>query len=135
MRCLKRNESTFWYALFLKAEPLKDEYGNDTTEYEVFYENPMSCRANISAARGETQYRQFGEDEVYDKVIVMDHTAPLIDERSILWIDRIPQLDEDGALLRDAKNRIVTPHDYVVKRVARSLNSASLAVSKVNAGG
>ena len=29
----------------------------------------------------------------------------------------------------------VTPHDYIVKKVARSLNSVSIAISKVKVNG
>ena len=89
--------------------------------------NPIEFFANISAAKGETQTRQFGENESYDKVIVLDSDAPSIDEYSILWVDVIPELKEDGAT--------DTPHDYVVKKVAKSLNVTSIAISKVNVSG
>ena len=70
------------------------------------------------------QNRQFGDSESYDKVIVLDDKNIPIDEYSILWVDTLPTLNEDGST--------ETPHDYVVKQVARSLNSVSIAVSKVN---
>ena len=89
--------------------------------------NPIEFFANISAAKGETHTRQFGENESYDKVIVLDSDAPSIDEYSILWVDVIPELKEDGTT--------DTPHDYVVKKVAKSLNVTSIAISKVNVSG
>lgn len=135
MRCLRRNKSKFYYALYDKTIPLIDEYGNETGQYGVDYGNPEQYSANISAAKGETQTRQFGESESYDKVIVLDQNAPPLNEYSILWIDTVPQLDENGALAVDEEGKIITPHDYIVKKVARSLNSVSLAISKVNVGG
>lgn len=81
----------------------------------------------MSAAKGETSARQFGENESYDKVIVMDNEAPPIDEHTILWVDTLPSFDETGA--------IITPHDYVVKKVAKSMNSVSIAISKVSVDG
>lgn len=124
MRCMSRNKTKFFYALYEGRESVVDEYGNVTGEHEVKHSKPTEAHANISAAKGETQTRQFGESEIYDKVIVMDNDAPPIDEYSVLWIDVEPQFDENGVLL--------TPYDYVVNKVARSLNSVSIAVSKVN---
>lgn len=131
MRCMSRNKVTFFYALYERKEAIKDDYGNTTGEYEIFYGNPLKYSANISAAKGETQTRQFGENEVYDKVIVADNTVPPIDEYSVLWIDTTPQLDESGALATDESGKVITPYDYIVTKVARSLNGVSIAVSKV----
>lgn len=127
MRCMNRNKVKFFYALYLGKAPIKDEYGNDTGEYEVKHGSPVEFSANISAAKGETQTRQFGENEIYDKVIVMDENAPPIDEYSILWVDSTPTVKEDGTT--------ETPHDYIVKKVAKSLNVVSVAISKVVVSG
>ena len=130
-----RNKSRFYYALYKERIPIIDDYGNTTGEYDVIHENPVEFAANISAAKGETTTRQFGESESYDKVIVMDNDAPPIDEYTVLWIDTVPQVDEDGALATNDENEVITPHDYIVKKVARSLNSVSIAISKVNVSG
>ncbi|MEG1564133.1 MAG: hypothetical protein RR365_10475, partial [Bacteroides sp.] len=70
-------------------------------------------------------------NEVYDKVIVADNSIPLINEYSVLWIDTMPQLDKTGALAIDKSGKVITPYDYVVTKVARSLTGVSIAVSKV----
>lgn len=127
MKCMRRNKVRFYYALYESKEPIKDEYGNVTGEYDVKHGKPQEFYANISAAKGETQTRQFGENESYDKVIAMDNDAPPIDEYTILWIDTMPEFDESG--------EVTTPHDYIVKKVAKSLNSVSIAISKVNVSG
>lgn len=132
MVCMSRNKSRFFYALYVSKEGATDEYGNLTGGVSITYDKPHEHRANISAAKGETQTRQFGESENYDKVIVMDGDAPPIDEYSILWIDTVPQLDEKGELAVNDDGEVLTPHDYIVKKVARSLNSVSIAISKVN---
>lgn len=123
MKTLCRNKVPFFYALYQGKTAIIDEYGNETGEYEVTHSDPAPFFANISAAKGETQTQQFGESEDYDKVIVMDNTAPPIDEYSVLWIDTLPDFDNEG--------KTNTPYDYIVKKVARSLNSVSIAVSKV----
>lgn len=124
MRCLRRNKIPFYYAHYSGKTPIIDDYGNKTGEYEVTYDKPTMVFGNVSAARGETVTRQFGEDEAYDRVIVMDDPQCPIDEASVLWIDSTPNVDTDGYA--------ETPYDYVVRKVARSINSVSIAVSKVN---
>lgn len=78
MRMMVRNKSKFFYALYKEKVPKTDEYGNVTGEYEIIRDNPVEFSANISAAKGETSTRQFGESESYDKVIVMGTDAPLL---------------------------------------------------------
>lgn len=127
MRCLRRNKSQFFYALYKEKTPLEDDYGNKTGEYEIAYEKPVALKGNISAARGETITRQFGEDVTYDRVIVLEDPQCPIDEFSVLWIDTEPVLEVDGTTK--------TPHDYGVTKVATSINSVAIAVSKVTVRG
>lgn len=127
MRTLNRNQIRIFYANYRTKTPLKDEYGNLTGEYDIVYDNPVEIKANVSAARGESTTRQFGDDVNYDRIIVIDDPKFPILESSILWIDTPPEIAEDGST--------DTPHDYIVKQVATSLNSVSIAVSKVNVSG
>lgn len=124
MRCMVRNKTTFYYASYIGETEIVDEYGNRTGEFSLNYGKPMGMSGNVSAAQGEMQSRQFGESESYDKVIVLDDRNTPIDEYSILWVDTLPHLNEDGST--------DTPHDYIVRKVARSLNGASIAISKVD---
>ena len=124
MRALNRNKIRIFYANYRAKNPLRDEYGNLTGEYEISYDNPIAIMANVSAARGEATTRQFGDDESYDRIIVLDDPKFPIAVTSILWIDTLPEISKDGGT--------ETPHDYIVKQVATSLNSVSIAVSKVN---
>ena len=124
MRTLIRNKIRIYYANYRDKTPLRDEYGNLSGEYKVTYDNPVAVMANVSAARGESITRQFGEDVRYDRIIVLDNPAFPIAETSILWIDTPPEIAEDGSTK--------TPHDYIVKQVAPSLNGVSIAVSKVS---
>lgn len=134
MRTMHINKQKFWYALYDSKTAMTDEYGN-TGEYQITYADPCEYSANISAAKGETMARQFGESLQYDKIIVMDRNAPAIDEYSVLWIDTVPELDLYGHLVTNEDGSVVTPYDYIVKKVAKSLNSISLAISKVTVSG
>lgn len=122
MKCMKRNKQTFYYAKYVSDKPITDEWGNLTSEHLSVYDKPVECKGNISAAKGETQTRQFGELEKYDRVIVLGDTD--MDEHSILWIESMPVINDDGTT--------DTPHDYVVTKIARSLNCVSVAVEKVS---
>ena len=123
MRGMVRNKSKFYYASYIGETEIIDENGFNSGEYEVLYTNPIKTNGNISAAQGEMQSRQFGESESYDKVIVLDDINAPIDEHSVLWVDTLPHLNENGAT--------DTPHDYIVRKVAKSLNGVSIAIRKV----
>lgn len=123
MRSLKRNEQTFYYALYGTEVEEVDEEGNYTGEVKIGYGNPVKAEENISASRGEASTEQFGISLDYDKIVCScDMTLP-IDETTILWVDTMPVLDKNGAT--------TTKHDYVVKKVAKSLNSVQYAIKKV----
>ena len=117
----------FYYATYESKSEITDEYGNKTGEYEIIYSNPVKCKGNISPAQGEIQSRQFGDSESYDKVIALSNTNVPIDEHSILWVDTLPTINNDGTT--------DTPYDYTVREVARSLNSVSIAIRKVDVNG
>lgn len=122
MRTMERNKQSFFYLLYDRKEPVTDEDGNETGEETVVYKPAVSFRANVSAATGASQVEQFGSLTGYDKVIVTDDLDCPIDENTVLFLDKEPECDEDGRPL----------YDYMVKRVAKSLNSVSIAVTKVS---
>lgn len=122
MKAMERNKVGFFYLLYDRKEPVTDGDGNETGEETVVYKPAVSFRANVSAATGASQVEQFGNLTGYDKVIVTDDLTCPIDENSVLFLDKEPEYDEDGKPL----------YDYMVKRVAKSLNSVSIAVTKVS---
>jgi len=115
MRILNRNKQTIYYALYEGKVPLRDEYGNETGEYAIQHSPPVAVRLNVSAARGESATRAFGESEDYDKILVTNKTHLPITPTSLLWVDVPPP----------------AMPDYSVRRIARSLNYLSIAVSKI----
>lgn len=122
MRNMERNKQFFYYSLYDSKTPAKDEYGNQTGEVNRKYTVPQRMKANISSALGTAQTEQFGTFVKYDKVIITDDLTCPIDENSILFVDVPPSYDNDG-------NPI---YDYIVKRVAKSLNGIAYAISKVS---
>ena len=129
-----RNKQAFWYALYDATAEQYYEYGNQIGT-SASYGDPVESSGNISPAKGSVVARQFGDDDLYDKVIVLGERDVPIDEYAVLWIDTVPELDENGALKVNADGEIVTPWDYIVRKVGRGLpnfGSTSIAVSKVN---
>ena len=117
MNTLVRNRQPFYYALYGEKAEIIDSDGMKTGEFSVGYSEPVAMRANISPATGTSRTEQFGNLENYDKVIVTAEMDCPIDEHSILWVDDL---------------NTEHPHDYIVKRVAKSLNVISIAIAKVS---
>lgn len=122
MKTLARNKKTLYYALQKEIKGVDDEYGNFSGQYDIEYYTPVETQMNISPARGEAILEQFGISEQYDKVVVTDDMSCPIAEDSVLWLDTVPEI---------VNGETATPFDYLVIRVAKSLNCIAIAVKKV----
>ena len=135
MRCSNRNKQPFWYALQSGTATGTDEYGNQCSTYAT-YGKPVKAYGNISPAKGKVVERQYGDDDVYDKTIVLEDRRTPIDEYAVLWIDETPVLNADGTLATDkTTGMMLTPWNYIVRKVGRGLptfGGCTLAVSKVS---
>lgn len=141
-----RNDRRFWYCLLdpNTEHAVIDEYGNETGEIIQHYEEAVSMWANVSPASGMAQTEQFGNLDSYDKVIVTRNMNCPIDEHSVLFLEKDPEyteietheIVEGNALYADDEIVVVTyrkpKYDYIVKRVAKGLDSISIAVRKVD---
>lgn len=120
MKLMKRNLTPVHYCLYKERVALKDADGYETGEYGVGYAEPVKLMCSVSPATGYAQTEMFGNLESYDKVLITDDMDCPIDENTVLFIDKEP-------VFKDGK----PTYDYTVRRVARSLNAISYAVSKV----
>ena len=120
---LKRNQRTFYCASFAGISyPLDGERLYNRTPVKT-YDPPFLLEGFVSAASGRTAVEVFGENIRYDKTIIIYDPNFSVDEAAVFWLDCTPVLKEDGTT--------DTPYDYVVTRIARSLNLTAIAVSKV----
>lgn len=115
MRALNRNKQKIYYANYVGETPILDENGLETGETEITYTDPKEAWVSISASRGSANVELFGTDINYSNTIVTDEDFG-IDEHSVLWIDAEP----------------TKPHNYIVVLVAKSINSFSYAIRKVD---
>ena len=115
MRLMVRNLKPIYYCLYKGQQPVYDEDNFETGEPIVTYDDPVIIKVNISPASGYTNTGMFGNLTDYDKVIITDKMDCPINENTLLFVD--------AALTGNP--------DYKVKKVAKSLNHISYAVSEV----
>lgn len=115
MRCLRRNMRPFMYASYEGSEELVDLTGNYTGERAPLYGEKIAATGNISPATGRAYVRAFGTELNYDRVIVTERVPDGLTEDSGVWID---DLEADSP-------------DYVVRRIAESINGVEIAVGRV----
>ena len=157
MKCLQRNKTLLYYALYTGKTYVEDTNGNRTGEYTVSYTSPAPLMANISAARGTADLEEFGINLNYTKTIVMDNPDCPIDEHSVLWLgfkSEVPYYDsasyywegdivqKSGVFYRakgyvtpgnwDSTKWETVPYNFVVVSVARSINSVKYAIKEVD---
>jgi len=122
MRMQHRNRQKFKYCYYLGKEPVYDDDGNFTGEYESKYSKPKTGWANINSGyisanhmSGTAAPMTYGMDIDYIKT-VMAPTDFGMDEKSMLWID---DLKADKP-------------DYVIRRIGKSLNNVRIACTHVD---
>lgn len=118
-----RNKRRMWYALYEGISDVRDSQGRRTGAKQTTYTAPAELMANISPASGGSDPSPFGTVVNFDRTVLVFDTNLAIDENSILWIDRVPVIKNDGTT--------DTPHDYVVTGIAKGLLSISYAVKRV----
>ena len=123
MRTMTRNRRTFYEASLDTVTMGKDTDGNYTEEVYT-YSNPTERTGIITAANGEAVTQLFGANERYDKVITLNLGENYLAIGSVLWVDTMPEIDGQG--------KTATPYDYIVVKVAESLNFVNVAIRKVD---
>ena len=138
MRCTLRNKQKFYCCQYTGKRAVVDADGHDTGEKIPIYGTAKEIWANISPATGMSRAEQFGNLENYDKVIVTNDLSCPINENSVLFIDKVPSYTSVIAGYVSTSTSTVAPEyvtvpvpDYTVSRVAKSLNSVSIAARKI----
>lgn len=116
MKCLKRNMTAFYYALYSGKTKRLDSDGNDTGEKTVTYGTPVAYSAYITPEIGQGTLSFPGVEKRYEReIITADISIPLT-ETSILWIG-VPTSE---------------PYNYKVVSVSRSLNHVRIGIRSVD---
>ena len=117
MRTLEINKQPMWYALLTGKSEVIDEYGNHTGVFELTYSKPVYYPVNMSESRNIVKHEAFGVTADYDRTFVTTDMSCPITEDSIIWFGADPTTE---------------PHNYVVHRIANSLNSITIAIREVD---
>ena len=123
MRTMTRNRKPFYYATLTGVSMSTDKDGNYVEETNT-YSDPVKAYGVFTPADGTARSQLFGMNEIYDKVITLNSNDDYLAVGSVLWVDVEPEIDTKGST--------DTPFDYIVTRVAPSLNFISVAIRKVN---
>ncbi len=116
MRSLERNRRKFAYAHSLDPVELRDADGNRTGSFAISWGDMIEASANISPDRGAVGVEAFGAFADYDRVICYTAADGIdLHELDAVWIEA----------------DYLSPHDYVVRRVAKSPNGVLAAVGRV----
>ena len=112
MRDLKINQQTVYYQLCV-PKSVEDKNGNKINGYP---NPPIKARFSVSPNTGEASMQPFGRDVDYDCEMTTHDMSVEIDEYSRIWINRDPDKS----------------YNYIVKKVARSINCIKYALKQVN---
>lgn len=116
MRGLERNKQPVWYARYEGKTEIIDANGNRTGEFIESYSDPVKVMMNVAPARGYIDWSPFGVFTPYDIAAMTNDTDLPITETSIIWVYKAPP----------------EPHNYVVVRIARSINNVVYALRGVD---
>ena len=126
MRTMTRNRKVFYYAS-LKAVGMSRDTDGNMVEEQFTYSDPVKAQGVFSVANGEASLQLFGMNERYDRVITLNQGEKFLSVGSILWVDTMPEIDEETG-------KTDTPYDHIVVKVAESLSFVSVAIRKVDVG-
>lgn len=121
MKLLKRNTRTVQFCNYSGKQYVVDDEGYKTGEYTTAYTTPRELVCNISPASGIVQSEIFGTLDGYNRVLITDDMTITVDENTVFCVDVEPKYNNGSV-----------NYDYIVKRVARSLNNISILLAKVD---
>lgn len=119
MRNLKKNETKLWYSNYGKGNPILDENGDETGDYDSGYGSPVSFFATLSASKGNAYADVFGTNLDYTRTLSTVQKLP-IKEESLIWVSE-PVMKADGTVDEESA-------DYTVAGIADGLNGIVVAL-------
>lgn len=128
MRSLNIQRQKIWF-----SRKTEKQDGIDTVEV---YEKPVMKRLSVSVGSGFPTELAAGIVPDYDRTVISydKDFQPL--EGDALWVDREPELDEEGDLkMGEDEVTPTVPPDYVIKRIEQSQKSLTAKYRIVKIGG
>ncbi len=128
MRSASRERQKVWF-----SRKTEKQDGIDTIEV---YDKPVVKLLAVSVGTGFPTEIAAGIVPDYDRTVVSYDKSFQPLEGDVLWVDREPELDEEGNLkLEDDEVTPTVPPDYIIKRIEQSQKSLTVKYRIVKIGG
>ena len=128
MRSASRERQKVWF-----SRKTEKQDGIDTIEV---YDKPIMKLLAVSVGTGFPTEIAAGIVPDYDRTVVSYDKSFQPLEGDVLWVDREPELDEEGNLkLEDDEVTPTVPPDYIIKRIEQSQKSLTVKYRIVKIGG
>lgn len=128
MRSASRERQKVWF-----SRKTEKQDGIDTIEV---YDKPVMKLLAVSVGSGFPTEIAAGIVPDYDRTVVSYDKSFQPLEGDVLWVDREPELDEEGNLkLEDDEATPTVPPDYIIKRIEQSQKSLTVKYRIVKIGG
>lgn len=121
---IRQKQSVYWSRITEELD------GIDTNQK---YQNPELHRFSVSATAGTSEELASGYVPEYDRYITCFDRNFNPQESDVFWIDKIPEINEDGSLVLDESGKPTVPPDYVLVKIINSQKSnvARYGISKI----
>lgn len=90
---------------------------NNGMDKTLVYSKPQKKNISVSATAGTPEELSAGIVPDYDRYITVFDRTFQPKEGNVLWIDAVPEISEDGALILDGDNSPTVLPDYRLKRI------------------
>ena len=123
---VRQKQSVYWSRITEELD------GIDTTQK---YQNPELHRFSVSATAGTSEELASGYVPEYDRYITSFDRNFNPQESDVFWIDRMPEINEDGSLILDESGTPTVSPDYVLVKILNSQKSnvARYGIKKIGA--
>lgn len=121
---VRQKQKVYWSRATEKMEGL---------ERTKVYETPVIYYFSVSATAGTPEEIAAGVVPDYDRYITSFNRDFQPQEADLFWIDRIPQISEDGSLILNENGEPIVLPDYTLKRVLNTKKGsiARYGISKI----
>ena len=105
---VRQKQKVYWSRVVEKMDGL---------ERVKVYEKPVTYFFSVSATAGTPEEIAAGIVPDYDRYITSFNRDFQPQEADLFWIDRTPQISEDGSLILDEDGEPTVLPDYTLKRI------------------
>ena len=110
MRSPSRLKQKVWFAKIIED--------SSSIDLLITYSKPIVKKFTVSSTAGTPEELAAGIVPTYDRYITSYDREFKPEEGMVVWVDKVPQLDDSGNLVMEADGITpVTPPDYVLKKI------------------